>query len=444
MTVLIAAILISVLVATYLSALNLSLLRMSRAALQRRLDERGRRADADWLFDQLEDAVLGTAFLRTVMRISTYIFTLAALIGLGRSATVTWGDLVISGAAAAVVIWLTTIVLGTTIARHCGPDLLAANLRVLWWLTAITRPVSRAGAVVGRLLGRMIGVSAREQAGAELLESIEDVQYEGALDVQSAEILENVVEFTNTEVSQVMTPRLEIEGIEYTDDLAAIRSFIFHAGHSRIPVYRGTVDNIVGILYLKDLIRYLGEEAPDFRLTPLLRQPIVVPETKPVRELLSVFQRSKVHMAIVVDEYGSTAGLVTIEDVLEEIVGDIQDEHEPLDEGEPEFRSIDEMRVEVDGRYRVHELNERLDLRLPENGDFDTIAGFMLWHFGRVPSAGEAFETQRARFTAISASPTHVERVGIELLPYAPQEDGAGSGQAASQAAAAGKWSDVK
>ena len=213
-----------------------------------------------------------------------------------------------------------------------------------------------------------------------------------------------------------MTPRTDIEGIELTDDLAAIREFISKAGHSRIPVYEGNLDNITGILYVKDLVTYLGEEVEAFDLSAHLRPPVLIPETKPVRELLSEFQLNEVHLAIVVDEYGGTAGLVTIEDLLEEIVGEIHDEHEPEDDEEPGMTSIDETHAEVDGRFPVDDINEQLGLELPEDADFDTIGGFVLATLGRVPTIGDSFESHNARFTTLAASPTQVERIGIELL----------------------------
>ena len=415
----IIAIMVALALATYLSALNLALISLSRAALQHKLHLKGTPAAADWLHDQQHAAVLATALVRTLMRMAIYIFVLAALINLQTRATVTWPDLLLGGLIAAIGIWFSTIVCGSSIARHCGVSLIASSLPVIHAITMVCRPFTKAGELIDSLFKRLIGTRDRELLEEEFLQTIEDSHREGALDVQSAEILENVVEFTNKEVSQVMTPRAEIEGIEYTDDLTAVREFIRHAGHSRIPVYKATVDNIVGILYLKDLIAYLGEETDRFVLSEHLRQPIVVPETKPVRELLSVFQHGEVHLAIVVDEFGGTAGLVTIEDVLEEIVGDIRDEHEPHEEDRPTFKSIDNTHAEVDGRFRIDELNTRLHLNISENGDYDTVAGLMLSHFGRVPSPGEAFEAGNARFTALVATPTHVKRVGIELLQHA-------------------------
>lgn len=417
MILLIFLILLAVAVATYLSALNFSLIGLSRAALQDKLDQKGRRADADWLLEQMDSAMLATALCRTIVRMSIYVLVVGALIGLRDQATVTWWPLIIAGLIAAVLIWFSTIVLATAMARHFGAGMIACNLPILRAITVICRPLTKAGLLVDVAFRRLIGAKRKDQVESELLQSIQDVQREGNLDIQSAEILENVVEFTNTEVSQVMTPRAEIEAIEYTEEFVVIRKFIRRAGHSRIPVYRDNIDNIVGILYLKDLISYFCDGVADFKLASVLRQPIVVPETKPVRELLSVFQHGEVHLAIVIDEFGSTAGLVTIEDVLEEIVGDIRDEHESEDDQQAAFRALDDMRAEVDGRYRIDELNAHLPLNLPENGDYDTVAGFVLAHMGRVPTVGETFESHNARFTALAATPTHIQRVGIELLP---------------------------
>ena len=167
---------------------------------------------------------------------------------------------------------------------------------------------------------------------------------------------------------------------------------------------------------MKDLIPYLGEDAANFALRPLLREPIRVPQTKPVRELLADFQQSEVHLALIIDEYGGTVGLVTIEDVLEELVGEIHDEHEPDGEEMPTITLIDETRAEVDGRYHIDDLNEKLGLELPEDDDFDTVGGFVLARLGRVPAAGDSFDAHDARFTALIATPTHVRKVAVELL----------------------------
>jgi CBS domain containing-hemolysin-like protein len=211
-----------------------------------------------------------------------------------------------------------------------------------------------------------------------------------------------------------MTPRTDIDGLEYTDDLSEIRRLIGEVGHSRIPVFEEDLDHIVGILYSKDLVRWLGEIDPDFTLRPLLRRPIVVPETKQVADLLADFQRSEVHMAMVVDEYGGTAGLVTIEDVLEEIVGEIVDEHEPDDEEQPGLRSVAEGVYEVDGNFHIDDLNESLEMQLPEEEEYDTVGGWLMACIGHVPETGESYIENGHRFTAAATTPTQVERIMIE------------------------------
>ena len=156
-----------------------------------------------------------------------------------------------------------------------------------------------------------------------------------------------------------------------------------------------------------------------FRLQPLLRSPIVVPETKVVADLLADFQQSEVHMAIVVDEYGGTAGLVTIEDVLEEIVGEIKDEHEGDVEEEPELRSTANGSYEVDGRFHVDDLNEALELNLPEDEEYDTVGGYLMACLGRVPDQGDSWDSENVRLTALETTATQVSLIGIEKLPQA-------------------------
>jgi CBS domain containing-hemolysin-like protein len=179
-------------------------------------------------------------------------------------------------------------------------------------------------------------------------------------------------------------------------------------------VYEDSLDQVVGVLYVKDLVRWLGADARDFRLRPLLRDPIRVPESKRVSDLLREFQRGKVHMAIVVDEYGGTAGLVTIEDVLEEIVGEIRDEHDTAEAAEPGFRETAPGVLEADGRCAVADLNARLETRLPEDEGYDTVAGLVLARLGRVPEAGAVVEGGGARITVLAAGPTAITRVRVE------------------------------
>src|SRR5438105_5191738 len=177
-----------------------------------------------------------------------------------------------------------------------------------------------------------------------------------------------------------MPARPESVGVEVRSSLAEVKSTLEESGHSRIPVYDGTLDHIVGILYARDLLKHLGLPPDKFDIRSAIRPAIYVPETKPLRDLLNDFRLQKVHIAIVLDEYGGTAGLVTIEDILEELVGDISDEHEP---SEPAMlRRIDDQVWEADARIYLDELNRQVGLSIPEDQGFDTLGGFLSTKLG--------------------------------------------------------------
>ncbi len=409
----------ALLIAAYLAALRLALLRHGRPSLAKHLESAGKNEGAVWFDANFDAATFAVSLLGTVARLGFFVLVLAEVVDLGAEAALTWPDLAITGLIAVPLLWVFSSVLASAVGRYAGGPLVSGGLPVIRTVTTACYPVTKAVSFIDEAVRRLSGANMREngdETEAELLRSIDQTQREGGLDEEAAEMLENVVEFTSTDVAEIMTPRTDIEGIELTDDLTMIRAFIIEVGHSRIPVYRENLDHIVGILYVRDLVPYLGEDAENFRLAPILRQPIIVPETKPVRELLADFQKSEVHMAIVVDEYGGTEGLVTIEDVLEEIVGEIRDEHEPQGDDEPSLVTLEDGHAEVDGRFHIDDLNERLGLGLPEDDDFDTIGGFVLARLGHVPSQGESFEAHDARFTAVITAPTHVQRVRVELL----------------------------
>lgn len=406
---LISGLIVAVAVGTWLSALHLSIRDASRSDLERRLSSRHRKRipAVDWLFDEFPRASASVSLVRTVCRVAVVVLMAILL-----------DHLILGAVIAVVILWVFTSVVATALSRYMGDSIVASGLGAVRVVYVLLLPVASVATLIDEIVRRLSGASLRshDEVEEELLRSVEDTQREGGLDEVAAEMIENVVEFASTDVSEVMTPRTDIEGIEFTNDLASIRRFITEVGHSRIPVYRESLDDILGILYVKDLVRYLGAEVTDFDLNGILRQPIRVPETKPVPDLLADFQRAEVHLAIVIDEYGGTAGLVTIEDVLEEIVGEIQDEHDPDDEEVPELVETGPGRWELDGRFHIDDVNEALDLDLPEDEDYDTIAGFMLAQMGHVPLAGESFEAAGYRFDVLAAAPTHISRVGLERI----------------------------
>ena len=411
-------------VAAWCSAMRLSLQDPSRSELEHRLRRRNGTADeseethrVEWIFARRSRLVTEFAFLRIICSVAVTVSYLVIFADRGTEASLDAGDLVIAGLVSAFTLWLLTGVIAGALATHLGTSLLVRTLPILRVVDLVLGPLAGISGVIDEAGRRLSGANLQAaEASDRLRRSIEDTTLGGDLDEIAAEMLENVVDFTSTEVGTVMTPRTEIEGIESTDDLAAIRKTIIEAGHSRIPVYGDNLDEIRGILYVKDLVPYLGTEVEDFRLDRLLRQPIRVPETKPVQDLLGDFQRSEVHMAIVVDEYGGTSGLVTIEDVLEEIVGEIQDEHDTEEELPPAIARVGDDRWEMDARFQIYDLNEMLETTLPEDDDFDTIAGFILERLGRVPETGETVEDLGLRFEVLEAEPTRIERVAVTRL----------------------------
>jgi CBS domain containing-hemolysin-like protein len=420
---LILAISLTVAATSYFSALNLAMVQASRSGLENELDARGALGRGRWLLDRLSEASHAVALFRTIGRVSLFALILVSFEGFGESARITWTGLTATTAVSVALVWFFTSVLSSAIARHATYGIIAAGLPFIGFATTLVGPLLAAVGFVDEVVRRLSGANLREdETEDELIHSIEDRRREGEIDPVAATLLQRAVTFGQTTVASIMTPRTDIEAIEISDDLAAVRALITEYSHSRIPVYEESVDQILGILYVRDLVRYIGAAAPDFSLRAVLREPLRVPETKPIGELLRDFQRAEVHMAIVVDEYGGTAGICTIEAVLEEIVGEIHDEHEPQDELPPVMDRVNGMRFEAEGRVPIAEINERLALSLPEDGDYDTIAGFLLDRFGRVPGKGERDDTPEATFEILASTPTKIERVAILLREEAPDE----------------------
>ena len=194
---------------------------------------------------------------------------------------------------------------------------------------------------------------------------------------------------------------------------------ITKAGYSRIPIFEGDTDNIVGVLYAKDLLKRTQELQADTKVQALGRAPLFVPEQKKVADLLREMQEQRVHMAIVVDEYGGTAGLVTIEDVIEEIVGEIVDEY---DQEEPLVEPLDDNTIRVDAKMPIDEVNELLDVQLPHD-EWDTVGGLVFGLTGRVPAMGEVVEYDSIRFRTERVTGRRIQKVLVTKLPLEPSEE---------------------
>jgi CBS domain containing-hemolysin-like protein len=252
---------------------------------------------------------------------------------------------------------------------------------------------------------RLIGRTVTEEDIQTLMQEGEE---EGIIGREEHDMIDGVLELGDTRVREIMVPRTAMRALEKETPLAAVLSFVVREEHSRIPVYEGDLDHIIGVLYTKDLLRHWGAVAGQVRLADLLRPAFFIPEAKPAHDLLTEFKLRRVHMAIVVDEFGGTAGLVTIEDVLEEIVGEIRDEYD-TDEPAPMERLPDGDLL-FDGRATVDEVEEALGSPLPR-GEFDTLAGFLAKSLGRIPARGEQVRTGGTVFTVAEADARRVSRV---------------------------------
>ena len=271
-------------------------------------------------------------------------------------------------------------------------------------------------ALFHRLAGRTPEVPDEESFEDDIRTIVSEGHREGLLEEDAREMIEGVIELSDVHVSEIMTPRTDMVSMPMSFSWQEALLFVTETGLTRIPVSDKNRDDIVGILHIKDLLPELAK-GPDESVRPwtsLLRDPFYVPQTKPIDVLLQEFQRTRNHMAVVLDEYGGVSGLVTMEDVLEEIVGEIVDEYDQdLVEG---IRELDDGLCEALGKIHIDEINERLDLQLPDDGDFDTIGGFVFSELGHVPVVGEELVYNNVRITVAEATRRRIERVRIEVL----------------------------
>ena len=288
---------------------------------------------------------------------------------------------------------------------------------IAWILWPLARGVELVDGLVHRLAGKDESPADEEEAFEDEVRTIVTAgMRDGLLEADAREMIEGVMELGDVDVAEIMTPRSEVDALDVEMTWRDVLQFVVEVGRTRIPVYEKTLDRIVGILYVKDILVQWSEDTgqPRKPLRDVLRKPWCVPMTKRVDDLLREFRRTRSHMAIVVDEYRALAGVVTIEDALEEIVGEIADELD--DEEEIDLVRIDHSTVEADGRVHIDELNDLYGLNLPESDEYDTIAGFIIGHLRRIPPAGTVFHWQRLRLIVLKSTPRRIERVRIQLL----------------------------
>lgn len=286
---------------------------------------------------------------------------------------------------------------------------------IIFWLTRILTPVifiiNWLSQGVMRLLGMKNDGQAQTMTETELLTVIDVSHEEGVIESEEREMITNVVDFGDSVARDVMIPRIDIEFMALDSSYDEVVAVFRQEKYSRIPVYDTNKDHVVGILNLKDVFCYSG--APEaFAISRLLRKPYFTYEFQNISDLMVEMQKNSVNMAIVLDEYGAVAGLITLEDLLEEIVGEIRDEYD--EEETDDIRMLSDREYLVDGNTRLDDINELLDLEL-ESEDYESIAGHMIHELGHIPAEGEYVDIQQIRFTIKAMDKNRIETIHIQL-----------------------------
>jgi putative hemolysin len=332
-----------------------------------------------------------------------------------------------------ILLSLFTIVFGELVPKTLAlahPEAFALGLaRPVDVIGHLFRPVVAGLTLATRTISKAFGAEVTTQAqitAEELRLIVERGGEQGILEAEEEQMINAVIELGERRLHEVMVPRIAIIALPATATFEETIDRIIEEGHSRVPVYETSVDEVIGILYAKDLLPFLkaaAVEPPDLRT--LLRTPVFVPESMTIDDLLHEFQRRKVHIAIVLDEYGGTAGLVTIEDLLEEIVGEIQDEY---DVEEPLVESLGEDRARVDGRASVDDLLDVFDLRLTlaDEEEYDTVGGLVYHRIGGVPVPGDEIRVDGLRLTVETTDGRRVGKVLVVRERKVDDESGEG------------------
>ena len=317
------------------------------------------------------------------------------------------------------IVSVVSIVLGELIPKGfalANPDRIALTVSGPITLFAkIVSPLVAVLVLLTKIISKPFGIDPTrtpELSAAEIRLIVEQGSQQGVLEAEEEQMISAVMSLSDSKLHEVMVPRIDIVAIDQEASFDDAVTLVLTEGHSRTPLYKESVDHIVGILYAKDLLRIIAAGGPRPRLRDIMRPALFVPESQAVDDLLNELQRRRVHMAIVLDEYGGTAGLVTIEDLLEEIVGEIQDE---FDEEEPMKVIVREGEAILDGRADIDEMGELVDpaLELEDDEEYDTVGGFVYHRIGRVPVVGDTVAVDPFKITVIKVIGRRVGKVRV-------------------------------
>ena len=303
------------------------------------------------------------------------------------------------------------------IAKNHSVKIAGVVIAIVYFLTLILKPLIKILMFISKFISRLLGIDLKDEAimiTAEDIKSLVNVgEAEGIIEEEEKEMIHSIVGFSETTAKEVMTPRTSMLAFEGEDTLDEVWDEIIENGFSRIPVYEETIDNIIGVLYIKDVLGVIKKGETNVPIKNFIRPGYFVPETKSITEILQEFRKLKVHIALVLDEYGGIVGLVTIEDLIEEITGEIRDE---FDTEEEEFiRKIDDNTYEVDGMVDIETLDKELNIKLPESEDYESLGGLILTELGKVAVVNDEIIVSGVRLKVLEVEKMRVAKVLIEL-----------------------------
>ncbi|UUV18102.1 hemolysin family protein [Fusobacteria bacterium ZRK30] len=287
----------------------------------------------------------------------------------------------------------------------------------IYFLSIIALPIIKLLMFVTKIISGMMGVNIKHEnlmiTEEEIKSYINVGEAEGVIEEEEREMIHSIIEFGDTTAKEVMTPRTSIFMLDAESTIDEVWDEIIDSGYSRIPVYGEDLDEILGILYVKDLMTLAKEGTTNIPLKNILREAYFVPDTKSIVEILDEFRNKQVHMAVVLDEYGGTVGLATIEDLIEEIIGEIKDEYDLHEEDEIE--KISESKYRVDARINIEDLNKELELNIPESEDYESLGGYVLDILGRVAEVEDIVELEGLRMKVLEIDKMRVVKILIEI-----------------------------
>lgn len=376
---------ILVTMSAFFSASETALTAFNRSKLKAIAEKNQRKADLlkGWLKKPNE---ILTALLignNIVNILASSIATMVAISILGNNSRA----IAISTGAMTILLLIFGEITPKVVAKAYSTHISNAVIKLVYMLSKLFLPISKILMVVSKLIARMFGVKIDEIAFLITEEEIKSVvsvgEEEGVIEEEEKKMIHSIFEFTDTTVKEIMIPRTTVFAVEASKTLEEIWDVITGNGYSRIPVYEEGIDNIIGVFYIKDIFNVIRDGKLNMQVKSFIREAYFVPETKALVEMLEEFKKKHIHMAIVLDEYGGTSGIITIEDLIEEIVGDINDEFDI--EHDEEIKKVADNKYIIDAMLDVEFLNEELSIDLPVSEDYDSLGGYIYSVLGRVP-----------------------------------------------------------